>query len=131
MDNPTAQKKGLGPLAWVGIGCGGIIVLGIVALVVFYFFMAPKLKTFGEEMAKNPVRATANMVVSVGAAEMVAEDDVQKRYTVKEKGSGKLITFYWSKKTNGPAQIAGDFSAIPAGDLGAPPSSNTAPTPAP
>ena len=31
---PGPAKKGLSPLAWVGIGCGGVVVLGLVALVV-------------------------------------------------------------------------------------------------
>ena len=131
MDTSSPQKKGLGALAWVGIGCGGIIVLGIVATVAFYFLFAGKIKTWGEGAAKNPSRAAASVLVSLGAGEMVAEDDVLKRYTVKEKKSGALTTFYWSKKANGPTQITGDFSAIPADDLGTPPSIGSEPTPAP
>jgi hypothetical protein len=121
----------MGPLAWVGIGCGGIVALGIVGIVLFYVFFAGKLKTWGEDAAKNPTRAAASLVVSMGLGEMVAEDDVQKRYTVKEKASGKLTTFYWSKKANAPADVNGDFSAIPADDLGTPPGSGAPPTPVP
>ena len=51
---------------------------------------------------------------SVGTMEMVAEDDANKRYTVKETKTGKLTTIYWSEKTNAPEVIEGDFSAIPA-----------------
>jgi hypothetical protein len=44
---------------------------------------------------------------------MVAEDDANKRYTVKETKTGKLTTIYWSEKTGKPEVIEGDFSAIP------------------
>jgi hypothetical protein len=124
MDTPPTQKKGLGPVAWISIGCGGIIVLGIIAVVIVGL-------VFGKKFADNPTKATASIIVTSGVGEMVAEDDVQKRYTIKEKKSGKLMTFYWSKKSNGPAQVDGDFSAIPPGDLGTPPNLKAPPTPAP
>jgi hypothetical protein len=45
---------------------------------------------------------------------MAAEDDVNKRYTVREKQTGKLTTFYWNAKKGLPEKVDGDFSAIPA-----------------
>ena len=53
-------------------------------------------------------------MVSMGVGEMVAEDDVNKRYTVREKQTGKLTTFYWDAKTNSAKSVDGDFSAVPA-----------------
>ena len=113
---PPAQKKGLGPLAWVGIGCGGLLVLGIIAFAVFAIVLAPKVKQFAEEAQSNPTRAAASLMVSVsgGQMEMVAEDDANKRYTVKHKQTGKLTTLYWNSRKNEPVVIEGDFSAIPA-----------------
>jgi hypothetical protein len=75
-----------------------------------------KLKKFAEDAQKNPTRATAKMMVNVsaGAIEMVAEDDANKRYTVKETKTGKMTTIYWSEKKNAPEVVEGDFSAIPA-----------------
>ena len=93
---PPLQKKGLGALAWIGIGCGGIVVLGIIAAVIIGMVAAPKLKQFGEEMQKNPARGVASVMVSAsfGQFEMVAEDDEKMRYTVREKQSGKFTTVY-------------------------------------
>ncbi len=122
---PPPQKKGLGPLAWVGIGCGGIVVLAIIGLIVFSTIYGPKIKKFAEEAQKNPTRATAAMMVTTGQFEMVAEDDANKRYTVKEKANGKLTTIYWDAKKNAPEVIPGDFTAIPAA------TPETAPVPAP
>lgn len=127
---PPAQKKGLGPLAWVGIGCGGLLVLGIIAFAVFAIVLAPKMKKFAEEAQNNPTRAAAGLMVSVSAGqmEMVAEDDANKRYTVKQKQNGKLTTIYWSSKKNEPVVIEGDFSAIPADSA---PAVEVSPAPAP
>lgn len=115
---PPPQKNGLGPLAWIGIGCGGLLVIGIIAVAVFAMVMGPKMKKFAEEAQSNPTRAAANLMVTVSAGqmEMVAEDETNKRYTVKQKQGGKLTTIYWSKTKNAPEVIEGDFSAIPAGD---------------
>ena len=116
--SPIPQKKGLGPLAWVGIGCGGLIVLGIIAFAVFAIVVGPKAKKLIEEAQKNPTRMVASTMVTVsgGQMEIIAEDDANKRYTVRQKPDGKLTTVYWSKKKNAPEVIQGDFSAIPADD---------------
>ena len=115
---PPPQKKGLGPLAWVGIGCGGLLVLAVIAFAVFAMLFAPKMKKFVEEAQSNPTKSAACLMVSVSAGqiEMVSEDDANLRYTVKHKKNGKLTTVYFNKKKNAPEVIEGDFSAIPAND---------------
>jgi hypothetical protein len=111
-----AGKKGLGTGAKIGIGCGVIVLIGIIGFVIATVFLGGKLKEFADEAQKNPTRATATMMVkaSVGNLEMVAEDDANKRYTVKETKTGKLTTIYWNETTKAPEVIEGDFSAIPA-----------------
>lgn len=127
MENPTPQKKGLGPLAWIGIGCGGIVVLSIIGFVIFGMMFGGKIKQFAEDAQKNPAKATASLMVSAGVGEMVAQDDENKRYTVKEKQSGKQTTFYWDAKKNSVGQVDGDFSAIPVEH----PAPDSPPVPAP
>jgi len=126
--SPNPQKKGLGPLAWVGIGCGGIVVLGIIGMVVFWMMAGGKIKEMAADAQKNPTRFAATTMVNVsgGQIEMVAQDDENKRYTVREKQSGKLTTFYWDAKGNTMGQVEGDFSAIPAD-----PALDSAPGPSP
>lgn len=113
---PNLPKQGLGPLAWIGIGCGSIVALGIIAVLVLSVIFGPKLKEMGEEAKTNPTRFTANTMVkaSMGQMEFVAEDEAGKRYTVRTKADGKLTTIYWDAATNAPAIVEGDFSAIPA-----------------
>jgi hypothetical protein len=110
------QKKGLGGLAWLGIGCGALLVIIAVVVIGAGVFFGPKLKKFAEEAQKNPTRMAAStaVTVSAGTLEMAAEDDVNKRYTIREKRTGKLTTFYWNAKKNAPESVEGDFSAIPA-----------------
>lgn len=129
--SPTPQKKGLGALAWVGIGCGGIIVLGIIIIVAGYAMFGDKAKQLVDDMQKNPARTTAALMVNAsgGQFEFVAEDDANKRYTVREKANGKLTTIYWDEKKQSPEVISGDFTAIPSGDPV--PEAPPAPAPAP
>jgi hypothetical protein len=119
------HKKGLGPLAVVGIGCGGLTLLAIIALVVGGVFFSGKMKGFVEDAKKDPAGAQARLMVSAsfGQFEMVAQDPVQKRYTVKMKANGELTTIYWDEKKQEPVVIKGDFSAIPA--AGAEPAADT------
>lgn len=112
--NSPTPKKGLGTGAKIGIGCAAVIGLVIIGFVVVAIMFGGKFKDFAEEAQKNPTRATASVMVSTGAMEMVAEDDVNKRYTVKDKKSGQLTTIYWNAKKNAPEVVQGDFTAIPA-----------------
>ncbi len=110
-----APKKGLGTGAKIGIGCGGLILLIIIGFVIVGVMFGGKMKQFAEDAQKNPTRATAAMMVSVsgGKIAMVAEDDTNLRYTVKDTKSGILTTIYWDEKTKTSQVIQGDFSAIP------------------
>lgn len=105
----------MGTGAKIGIGCGAIVLLGIIGAIVAAVLLGGKVKEFADEAQKNPTRATANMMVSVsgGAMEMVAEDEANKRYTIREKKTGTLTTVYWDEKKKAPEVIPGDFSAIP------------------
>jgi hypothetical protein len=113
---PPPQKKGLGVLAWLGLGCGGLILLLVIVFAVIAMKFGPQAKQFLADAQKNPTRLAATTAVKFGQGqiEMVAEDDVNKRYTLREKANGKLTTIYWDAKQQKPVTIEGDFSAIPA-----------------
>ncbi|HEX8297059.1 MAG TPA: hypothetical protein VF593_12205 [Chthoniobacteraceae bacterium] len=117
---PNPPKKGLGPLAWIGIGCGGIILLAIIGIAVFFIMFGGKVKEFASDFQKDPTRATATTMVnmSMGQIEMVKEDAANKRYTVQEKKSGKMTTVYWDANKGAPVVVEGDFSKIPAAASG-------------
>ena len=128
MDTPTPPpKKGLGVLAWLGIGCGGVLVLLAILAVVGGIWMKPYLTKFAADAQTNPTKAAASLMISVsgGQFEMAAEDDINKRYTVRQKSTGGLTTIYWDARLKKPITIKGDFSAIPT-DAQPPPSSEPA-----
>jgi hypothetical protein len=112
---PPTTKKGLGTGAKVGIGCGVIVILAIIGLIIGGMILGPKATKFLEDAQKNPTRLAANTMVAVsgGKMKMIAEDDAKKRYTVKDEASEVLITIYWDEQTQSPKTVSGDFSAIP------------------
>jgi hypothetical protein len=118
MDTPPlpSQKNGLSGMAWLGIGCGGATVVGIIGAALLWCFAAPKLREITAEAAKDPTRAQAygTVKLSMGLIEMVAADEPNKRYTLREKDNGKITTIYWDAKQHRPVTVEGDFSAIPA-----------------
>ena len=124
-------QKGLGTGAKVGIGCGALVLLAILGFIVVGVMFGGKLKKFAEDAKMNPTKATATMMVtaSAGTMEIIAEDNVNKRYTVKDKKTGALTTIYWSEKKKGPEVIQGDFSMIPVDSATTAPESGSVPTP--
>jgi hypothetical protein len=116
---PPTTKKGLGTGAKVGIGCGVIVILAIIGLIIGGMILGPKATKFLEDAQKNPTRLTANAMVAVsgGKMKMIAEDDVKQRYTVKDETSGVLMTFYWDEQAKTPKTVTGDFSAIPGAEV--------------
>ena len=87
-------KKGLPALAWIGIGCGVIILIGAIALVAGGVFVAKKVKDVAGDFEKNPALASARMIVKLNPEwEEVSTDDKAGTITVREKKTGKEMTF--------------------------------------
>jgi len=84
----------MGPLAWVAIGCGAIILIGILAVTAGGLFVAKKAKDFIEDVESNPVAAAAETIVRLNPElELVESDRQGGKITVREKGTGKVLTF--------------------------------------
>ncbi len=84
-----APKKKLSPLAWMAIGCGGLIVLGMLALAgtaaVGGFFLKKKLE--------NPTMAAAELIVRANPElEMVSSDPDKSTMTIRNKTTGEEVT---------------------------------------
>ncbi len=82
-------KKGLSPLAWIGIGCGVIIVLGVIALGVVGWLAKRQIDKYG----KNPTLAAAELVVrATPDLEVVSSDVDAGTLTVKNTKTGETAT---------------------------------------
>ena len=89
----TPPKKGLSPLAWVGIGCGGLLLLAIIAFVVAGAIGLSWLGGKAKEFEDNPAMASAKMMVRMNPElELVESDDEAGTLTIRNKETGEVVT---------------------------------------
>ena len=94
-----APRKGLSPLAWVGIGCGAILLLSIAAVVVGGYIFKTKVI---DPAAENPTMAAAEMIVRMNPdLELVSSDRENGTLTVRNKKDGEVVTLNASDIENG------------------------------
>ena len=88
----SQQKKGLSPLAWIGIGCGVLVLVVLIGMVGIGLFARHALKKAGistEMMQKNPTEAAARIYVASNPdLEMVKVDSDAGTFTVRNKKTG-------------------------------------------
>lgn len=90
------SKKGLSPIAWVGIGCGGVLLLIIVALIATGMWGMNKAKELGLDFENDPDRATAELVVSMSPdLEKISSDEEAGTITIRTK-DGKVMTLTYT-----------------------------------
>jgi len=100
------SKKGLSPLAWVGIGCGGVVVLGLIAIVVGGMYLGGKAKEVLEQAEGNPERFAAEMVVKFNPdMEMVEANDEEGKMTIRMKKTGEELTFSYADIKEGKFMV--------------------------
>src|SRR5436305_3852591 len=108
MNVPTQSpppKKGMSPLAWIGIGCAVVIVLGIMAFGVLGFFAKRAL----DKVKDNPGMAAAELAVRANPdLELVSSDPKTNTLTVKNKKSGETVTFSGEDAKNGRFTVKTD-----------------------
>jgi hypothetical protein len=99
---PQPVKKGMSPLAWVGIGCGAIIVIGFIALGALGFFVKKKVDQYKD----NPAMAAAELAVRANPdLELVSTDSKAGSITVKDKKTGEVTTFSADDAANGKFSV--------------------------
>jgi hypothetical protein len=98
-------KKGMSPIAWIGIGCVVILILcGVVFGVMG--FMA---KRMFDRAAKNPGMAAAELAVRMNPdLELVNADEKTSTLTVKDKKTGETTTISADDAKNGKWSIKTD-----------------------
>ena len=90
---PAPQKKGTSPLVWILVGCGGLIVVACLVMLVGGYLVAHKIKGYAETARKNPAMAAAKLMVTVNPdLELVSEDDDKGELTIRNKKTGEELT---------------------------------------
>lgn len=118
---PEVKKKGMPALAWVGIGCGGIVLIGIVCFALAAFWGFKKVKEVAKELAANPGKASAEFVVASNKdLEKVSENDETGEMTIRIKSSGQQLTLKYDDLAKGRVMVKdkdGNVTQLGLGDL--------------
>ncbi|MCH7665818.1 MAG: hypothetical protein IH936_07815 [Acidobacteria bacterium] len=86
------KKKGFGVLAWVAIGCIGVLVIGGLLAFACTAILANKAKNFIDEAGDNPTMAAAEMVVRFNPnLELVEKDEEAGTLTIYDKQQDKTL----------------------------------------
>lgn len=87
-------KKGMPVLGWVGIGCGTMVLLAIVAMVLMGFWVRQKVGDLSE-FQKNPEKAAAEMMVRLNPdLTKVSQDDAKGEMTIRTKDGQEMTLSY-------------------------------------
>jgi hypothetical protein len=102
---PQPVKKGMSPLAWVGIGCGVIIIIGIIVVGAGAWFAKKKFDQYKD----NPAMAAAEIAVRANPdLKLVSSDPKTSTITVKDKKTGEVTTFSAEDAKNGRWSVKTD-----------------------
>jgi hypothetical protein len=104
-----ATKKGLPPLAWVGIGCGVLLVLCLIGFGIVGYFVKKKVAEFGD----NPEMAAAELIVAANPdVEKVSSDPEAKTITVRDKKTGDVMTLNLADLKEGRFEVRNDKGEV-------------------
>lgn len=114
--SPTPAKQGMSTLVKVLLGCGLLLLLGVGScFVVSGYFLKKgvnKLESFAKEMEENPdaalVRGAALTLRLNPEIEVLSSDPAGGTITVKEKSTGKVVTFNLEEIKAGKFSITTD-----------------------
>ncbi len=88
------KKKGLGPLAWIAIGCIGLLVVGGVIAAAGVWWAGKKVKSFAESVSEKPVETAAKAFALVNPEiEFVSADEGQRTVVFRQSKTGKEMSF--------------------------------------
>lgn len=96
-----AEKKGISPLAWVAIGCIGLIVIGGIVVAAGGFFAAKKVKSIAEDIQDDPGLLAEKIIDLNPELEVVSRDKDAGTITVRNVDTGEVATFDWSEVREG------------------------------
>lgn len=104
---PAEKKKGLPPLAWVAIGCLGLMMLGGVVVTVAGIFVAHKVKQVASDMEDDPVATTAKMIAAASPdIEFVKADKDARTVTFRDTKSGEEMTLGYDDIESGKVTLS-------------------------
>ncbi|HEX4954560.1 MAG TPA: hypothetical protein VF017_14300 [Thermoanaerobaculia bacterium] len=86
-------KKGLPVVAWILIGCLGLVVLGGIGFVTVTYIIGKKVTSFVKEAADKPLQAAARAYAFINPdLELVSVDEEADKVTFKNVKTGETVT---------------------------------------
>ena len=113
------KKKGFSPLAWVLIGCVGLIIVFAILVFAGGLFVTKKAAEFIEEAQDNPAKSMAEMVIKMNPDLEFVESD-EETVTFRDE-KGELITMNFEDIQQGKFSIeteGGETSSVTFGPGG-------------
>jgi hypothetical protein len=112
-DQAATPKKGLSTLAWVGIGCGCLLLIAAMVAVGLGFIAYRKAKSAVSEFQQNPTLAAARTFVKLNRdLEEVAVDEQAGTITVRNKKTGEVVTVSFEDVKNGRLSFTTDKGTV-------------------
>lgn len=100
--NNGAPKRGLSGWAWAGIGCGTVLLIGIIVFGLMVSWCNRKVTELNKELQANPERKTAEWAIGLHPEfSVVSSNDDTKEMTIKEDKTGKEMTFSYKDIADG------------------------------
>jgi hypothetical protein len=116
---PQSAAKKTSPLVWILAGIGVIVVLAMITCGVGAFFIGRGLKNAGFDsdlMKKNPGLAMTKMVTALNPNfEVVSTNDGAGTVTVREKSTGKTVTYKFDPDKQSLVIIGDDGAQVKIG----------------
>ncbi len=103
------SKKGLSALAWVGIGCGGLLLVALVILITAVLFFSYKAVEYARKVEENPAKTAAELFIKVNPdVELVSVDDQAGTMTLRIKETGKVATVTYADIAQGKFSVTSE-----------------------
>ena len=114
---PVSEKKGIPALGWVGIGCGGLLIVAIIAVSLLVGWCKRTVGDLGE-FQRNPEKAAAELMVKLNPdLEMVSQDEASGEMTIRTK-DGQEMTLSYKDIAEGKLRVKGaDGSSVELGNV--------------
>lgn len=106
---PPQKKKGISPIAWIAIGCVGLIVIAGLVLMAGGLFVAKKGADFAREIQEDPGAASrklAEMAIRMNPDyEIVETNDDEGTITFRDERSGEVTTMNFQDIADGKFSV--------------------------
>ena len=104
---PPPPKKGMGPLAWIGIGCLVVVVLGLGTCFAVVKYGSNKLKEYADDPNKMAMTAAKLVVGANPDYDLVSSDDAAQTLTIRNKKTGEETTVSVADLSDGKISFEG------------------------